>query len=53
MKKLGRPKGTNNKISTTLRLDSDIIHAFKKEGPGWQTRMNDALVKYVEQQKEI
>lgn len=29
----------------TLRLDPDVIEAFKADGPGWQSRVNDALRK--------
>jgi uncharacterized protein (DUF4415 family) len=31
------------KISTTLRVDRDVLERFKASGPGWQSRMNDAL----------
>lgn len=31
------------KVQTAVRYDADIIEAFKAGGPGWQTRMNDAL----------
>lgn len=31
------------KILTTIRLDEDVVNAFKKEGPGYQTRINEAL----------
>ena len=41
----GRPKALTPKISTTLRLDQDVIDAFKADGPGWQTRINAALRK--------
>ncbi len=41
--KRGRPAGSGNKISTTVRFDSDVIDAFRAGGPGWQTRMNDVL----------
>lgn len=41
----GRPPLENPKISQTLRLDADILAAFKKTGAGWQTRMNEALRK--------
>jgi uncharacterized protein (DUF4415 family) len=27
----------------TLRLDPDVIDAFRKGGPGWQSRINAAL----------
>jgi uncharacterized protein (DUF4415 family) len=41
----GRPPLENPKVSQTLRLDADILEAFKKTGAGWQTRMNEALRK--------
>ena len=40
-----RPKASVTKVSTTIRLDTDIIAAFKAEGSGWQSRINDALRK--------
>ena len=42
----GRPAGSN-KVSTTIRFDQDIIEAFKKEGAGWQSRMNAALREWL------
>lgn len=41
--KRGRPRAAVTKVSTTLRLDPDVISAFKSEGPGWQSRINAAL----------
>lgn len=41
--KRGRPAGGDNKISTTVRFDADVLDAFRSGGPGWQTRMNDVL----------
>lgn len=29
--------------SVTLRIDSDVLAHFQKDGPGWQDRINDAL----------
>ena len=43
----GRPKLERPKISTTLRLDSDVIAGFKAKGPKWQTRINDALREWL------
>lgn len=43
IKRMGRPLSKNPKQKTTLRLDSDIIAAFKRDGAGWQTRINDVL----------
>lgn len=39
----GRPKAEQRKVSVTIRLDPDVVDAFKATGPGWQTRMNDVL----------
>lgn len=42
-KRRGRPAADATKISTTIRLEADILTAFKSQGAGWQTHMNDAL----------
>jgi uncharacterized protein (DUF4415 family) len=39
----GRPKLENPKKAISIRLDADVIEKFKRTGPGWQARMNDAL----------
>ena len=39
----GRPSIDNPKISTTVRLDADVIEALKSGGKGWQTRLNEML----------
>ena len=31
------------KASISLRLDADVVHWFKSQGPGYQTRMNAVL----------
>ena len=43
MKRRGRPASAITKAAVSLRLDPDIVDAFKAGGDGWQTRMNDAL----------
>jgi uncharacterized protein (DUF4415 family) len=43
MKRRGRPASAITKAAISLRLDPDIVAAFKAGGDGWQTRMNDAL----------
>ena len=40
----GRPPGSA-KAQVSLRLDQDVIAAFRAQGPGWQSRMNEALRK--------
>lgn len=39
----GRPRSESPKRALTVRYDADIVETFKSSGPGWQTRMNDAL----------
>jgi uncharacterized protein (DUF4415 family) len=38
-----RPKTPAPKVAVKLRLDPDVLAAFKAEGPGWQTRINTTL----------
>jgi len=33
------------KVSTTVRLNQDVLARLRPNGPGWQTRMNDTLRK--------
>lgn len=42
----GRPRGSN-KEQITLRLDKDVLARFRATGPGWQSRVNEALKKSV------
>jgi uncharacterized protein (DUF4415 family) len=39
----GRPVKADKKISQTLRLDPEVLEAYKREGAGWQTRINQVL----------
>jgi uncharacterized protein (DUF4415 family) len=41
-----------NKRQVTLRVDAEVLDYFRKEGPGYQTRMNAVLRSYVEQFKK-
>ena len=43
----GRPRIANPRRSTTIRLSQDVLDHFKAGGPGWQTRMNDALREWI------
>jgi uncharacterized protein (DUF4415 family) len=47
----GRPQKDDKKISTTVRLDLDVLEAFQQEGKGWQTRINEVLRKNMPKQK--
>lgn len=39
----GRPKTEIRKVSTTIRLDADVLEHFRAGGDGWQTRINEVL----------
>jgi uncharacterized protein (DUF4415 family) len=41
--KRGRPALATPKEHVNIRLDADIVGAFKETGAGWQTRLNNAL----------
>ena len=41
--KRGRPLSANPKEHVNIRLDADVLSAFKSTGSGWQTRLNNAL----------
>ena len=41
----GRPKSDAPKQATNLRLDPDVLDHYRATGPGWQTRINQALRK--------
>jgi uncharacterized protein (DUF4415 family) len=46
-RKRGRPKLEHPKVQVTLRLDADVVGAFKEEGQGWQGRINEELKKTI------
>ncbi|SKA27303.1 BrnA antitoxin of type II toxin-antitoxin system [Enhydrobacter aerosaccus] len=50
--KRGRPKSERPKISTTLRLDADVVDHFRALGPGWQTRINATLRSAIRKRRE-
>jgi uncharacterized protein (DUF4415 family) len=37
------PQKSPTKVSTTIRLSSDVLQAFRATGDGWQTRVDAAL----------
>ena len=39
----GRPPKADKKVNQTLRLDPDVLEAFRQEGSGWQARINEIL----------
>jgi uncharacterized protein (DUF4415 family) len=41
----GRPPLENPKEAVKLRLDADVLAAYRRTGAGWQTRINADLRK--------
>ena len=39
----GRPRVPRPKVSTTIRLDAEVLEKFRASGPGWQSRINAIL----------
>ena len=42
---------TSPKVSTTIRIDREVIDYFRAGGRGWQTRLNNALKEWVAENK--
>lgn len=42
-RKRGRPVAASTKVKVMLRIDPDVVEAYRNAGPGWQTRMNEDL----------
>ena len=45
------PQKAPKKVSTTIRLDADIVAHFKKSGAGWQPRINGILKRQMESEQ--
>lgn len=39
----GRPRKENPKVNQTLRIDPDVLDAYRRSGRGWQARINRVL----------
>ena len=35
------------KVQISLRIDADVLEAFREQGDGYQTRINEALRSYI------
>ena len=38
---------TPTKVSTTIRLDAEVLAYFRAQGAGYQTQINEALKKVI------
>ena len=43
------PQAGPTKVSTTIRLSSDVIQSFRATGTGWQTKIDLALKQWLEE----
>ncbi len=47
----GRPPKEITKQQVTLRLSPEVLDYFRKQGHGWQTRIDEVLNRYVARKK--
>ena len=43
MKLRGRPKRADKKVPVSIRLEPDILALLRSSGPGWQTKLSNAI----------
>ena len=48
----GRPRKTSPKINQTLRLDAEVVESYRRQGRGWQTRINAVLRSHMNDQSK-
>jgi uncharacterized protein (DUF4415 family) len=41
------PQKTPTKVAVSLRLSSEVVEHYRATGPGWQTRIDEALKKMI------
>ena len=51
--KRGRPVAEHPKKQVTMRLDDDVLEAFRREGAGYQTRINNVLREWAEEHGKL
>ena len=50
---VGRPKSPNRKLLLAIRYSPEVVAYFRSTGPGWQTRMDGVLRRYVARQVRV
>lgn len=43
----GRPPAQTRKEAVSIRLSPDVLRHFREGGPGWQTRIDEALRNWI------
>jgi uncharacterized protein (DUF4415 family) len=46
-RKRGRPAGSGKKEQVAIRVDREVLAAYRATGPDWQTRMDAALKVWI------
>jgi len=47
----GRPPKEDRKVNQTIRIDADVLAAYRQQGKGWQTRINEVLREHMPPRK--
>ena len=45
----GRPQKADRKVNADAAMDADVLEAYRREGRGWQTRINELLRQHMAQ----
>ena len=48
----GRPRKAVVKVNQTLRLDPDVLEAYRSKGAGWQSVINDVLREHMSEERK-
>ena len=48
----GRPKKADAKVHIRIRLSPQVLGFFRASGPGWQTRIDEVLRKWVSRRRK-
>jgi len=47
----GRPRKDDRKVNQTIRIDAEVLAAYRQQGKGWQTRINEVLREHMPPRK--
>lgn len=47
------PKVTRQDYPVSIRFPAEVLEFFKKDGPGWQTRINEVLLEHVRKNRPL
>jgi len=48
----GRPKKADAKVHIHIRLSPQVLGHFRSTGPGWQTRIDEVLRRWVQRRRK-